>query len=170
MKVAIKDAANWEVATELRNIAATAGGALKAADVVDAARDPDSPLHRFFEWHDGQAGENYRLIQAGMLIRRIKLHIVKSDDAARRIELTAVNAFSSLPSTRKNGGGYIDTSVAIVDAEAREELLERALLDIEAMRRRYTALTELQSALEIAARSLRKNRGRRVAQEAETDA
>lgn len=37
--------------------------------VVDAARDDDSALHNYFEWDDGVAAENYRMMQARTLLR-----------------------------------------------------------------------------------------------------
>ena len=50
-------------------------GRLLPADVVDDARDADSPLHSHFEWDDSIAAEHYRLDQARNLIRSIKIHV-----------------------------------------------------------------------------------------------
>lgn len=44
-------------------------GALRTADVVEAATPETSPLHGEFEWDDGAAGHAYRLFQARHLIR-----------------------------------------------------------------------------------------------------
>lgn len=47
--------------------------------VVDAARNPRSPLHDQFEWDDGAAGEAYRLQQARALIKRVRVDVVRAD-------------------------------------------------------------------------------------------
>lgn len=51
-------------------------GRLDPADVVEAARDPASPLHGYFEWDDTEAARQHRLGQARQLIRRIKIETV----------------------------------------------------------------------------------------------
>lgn len=50
-------------------------GDIKPADVVNDARDPTSPLHDFFEWDDTAAADQYRLSQARLLIRRVKIQV-----------------------------------------------------------------------------------------------
>lgn len=50
-------------------------GRLMPADVVEAARDTDSPLHSSFEWDDTEAAQKYRLNQARSLIRTVKLMV-----------------------------------------------------------------------------------------------
>lgn len=46
-------------------------GVLEARDVVDDARDFNSPLHDCFEWDDSIAGEKYREEQARVLIKTV---------------------------------------------------------------------------------------------------
>jgi hypothetical protein len=50
-------------------------GRLIPSEVVDSARDPDSPLHSHFEWDNDEAAEKYRLSQARTLIRTVKLMV-----------------------------------------------------------------------------------------------
>jgi hypothetical protein len=57
-----------QVRTELERLYGQKGE-LKPSAVVDAARAKDSPLHKCFEWRDGKAADEYRLIQARKLIR-----------------------------------------------------------------------------------------------------
>lgn len=54
-------------------------GVLTPVAVVDEARNPDSPLHGRFEWDDGVAAEQYRLSQAEVLIRRVRIVLHKQD-------------------------------------------------------------------------------------------
>lgn len=56
-------------------------GAITPKNIVDYARDPKSPLHRFFEWDDSVAAEKYRLMQAGRLTRTLLVFEVKKDGA-----------------------------------------------------------------------------------------
>lgn len=54
-------------------------GRLVPSDVVEAARDPNSPLHQHFEWNDSEAAEKYRLDQARTLIRSVKIEVTVRD-------------------------------------------------------------------------------------------
>lgn len=51
-------------------------GRLTANDVVEAARDPRSPLHEHFEWDDDAAAEAWRIEQARRLIRTVRLVVI----------------------------------------------------------------------------------------------
>jgi hypothetical protein len=50
-------------------------GRLTPRDLVDAARDPSSPLHSEFEWDDGKAADDWRIEQARRLIRSVKVMV-----------------------------------------------------------------------------------------------
>lgn len=52
------------------------GGRLAAESVVDAARDPDNPLHDRFQWDDAEAAHQHRLSQARALIRSVRIEVV----------------------------------------------------------------------------------------------
>lgn len=51
-------------------------GQLSPELVVEAAADPESPLHDHFEWDDEVAGHAYRLDQARALIVSVKYEVV----------------------------------------------------------------------------------------------
>ena len=74
-------------------------GLLRPADVVEAARDPESPLHSHFEWDDTEAAEKWREEQARQLIRNVRIEVGTSSPVL-------VRAFVSLPVDRQNGAGY----------------------------------------------------------------
>jgi hypothetical protein len=50
-------------------------GRLTPRDLVEAARDPESPLHAVFEWDDDKAADDWRIEQARRLIRSIKVMV-----------------------------------------------------------------------------------------------
>jgi len=53
---------------------------IKTVDVVDAARPKKAPLHPAFNWDDANAAELYRLFQARVLIRKIR--VISPEDNA----------------------------------------------------------------------------------------
>ena len=67
-----------EVANVLRTLESETGR-LDPELVVDAARDPTSPLHPFFEWDDSEAARQHRIGQARQLIRRVRIDVTVHD-------------------------------------------------------------------------------------------
>jgi len=60
-------------------------GELTPSDVVNDARNPNSPLHSFFEWSDSVAAEQYRLSQARGLIRAVvAVYVSETKPAVRQ--------------------------------------------------------------------------------------
>lgn len=121
---------------ELERIAAEHGGLLRPRDVVEAARDPQSPLHGYFCWDDHEAAERWRLEQAQALIRAA-VTIVREDHPP-------VRAFVSLVADRAPGGGpYRATADVLAAPDLRSALLEQAKRELAAFRRKYAVLSEL---------------------------
>lgn len=117
------------------------GGVLTAKAVVDAARPEDSILHRFFTWNDPVAGERWRLHQAGILIRRVKLTITRPDlSGPKKVVIQVHRQFESLPSDRP---GYRTIETIVGKRGRRAELVAMALAELEAVRRRFSDLEEL---------------------------
>jgi hypothetical protein len=133
---------------ELKAISDTHGGVLNPRDVLEAARPIDSALHPYFEWDDALAGEAMRLIQAGALIRRVRLKIVKEEKDGREVRIEVTRAFESLPSMRKSGGGYLPLETIVDDAVKRQELLDSVEAQLIALKKKYQGLAELESVWE----------------------
>jgi len=134
-----------EIRSALLDIAARHGGVLNQRDIVDAAKDPGHVLHAYFEWDDAACGEAYRLIQATQLVRRVKLSIVRSDGQTRELSIRTTRQFQSRPSMRSAVGGYEAIDAILSDDDKRRELLAQVLNELQAYRRRYAELSELQS-------------------------
>jgi len=64
-------------------------GRLLPEDVVAAAAAPEHPLHAKFEWDDEKAGSLYRIQQARVLIRSVKLRISIEDVPVRVVRYVA---------------------------------------------------------------------------------
>jgi len=69
--------------------------------VVEAARDPNSPLHTAFTWDDAQAAHEHRLAQARVLLRRVRVEI---ETGARLIR---VPYFTRDPEAAPREQGYL---------------------------------------------------------------
>ena len=107
----------------LTKIATEKNGLLTVDDVLEAAKDESSPLHKHFEWDDSAAANAHRRYQARVLIQRCRITLVEPDPVK-------IRAFVSLQNDRETGGGYRLTTAVMDDANMREELLHDIRLTI----------------------------------------
>lgn len=128
---------NPAVVAELKRIAEENGGQLRPADVVDAARPLESPLHSRFEWDDNEAAQRYRLWQARQLIAVTVEYIGSGKEAI----LSRV--FVSLTSDRRDAAGYRTIESVMTDKDSRSELLADAMKEMETFQKKYAELKEL---------------------------
>lgn len=106
---------------------------LTQANLVEASRDEDAPLHGCFEWDDEVAAEKYRENQAGYIIRSLEAVVVEGSDPQR--------AFLNIVS--EGARSYSSTEVLLRDETSREAVLAQAMMELEAFRRKYAGLEEL---------------------------
>lgn len=112
------------------------GGMVRAVDVVEAARDKDSPLHDWFTWDDSAAAHQYRLEEARRLLRVFV--VTESQDVGE------VRAFVSLSQDRRiEGGGYRVVLDVMANEGLRRQMLDDALCDLRRVRQKYRSLTRL---------------------------
>lgn len=124
------------VGTRLERLRIEAGGELVPEAVVADARDPDSPLHRLFEWNEAEAAHQHRLSQARSLIRAVVVRYRATPEDGPRSIVAFVNV--------KEGERryYTATAVAMSDPERRDIVLRQAWEDFQALRHRYADLAE----------------------------
>ena len=108
--------------------------------VVDLARDEKTALHSCFEWDDTVAAEKYRLTQAQTLIRMIVIHDEKKD------EKTEVRMFVS---TGERTNEYTPTKIIVRHLDEYQALLERAMAELRAFKKKYETLKELDYILQL---------------------
>lgn len=108
---------------------------LTPQDVLDDARNPNSPLHQFFEWDDNAAAEQHRLEQARGLIRSVVAIYVREDKPAVR-----TRAFVHVPDP--GAPHYRTADHAMSQERTRKMVLQRALRELQAWRKRYRDLQE----------------------------
>lgn len=120
---------------ELERIRVCGNGRLVAAQVVDASRPDDAPLHDHFEWDDQQAAEQFRIDQARYLIRSITVSVETPE------QVSQVRAFVSV--IRDEDRSYTSIAHALSDEDLRTQVLQKAWAELEAWRKRYAELIEL---------------------------
>lgn len=110
-------------------------GELTPKDVVDDARNPNSPLHSFFEWNDGDAAEQYRLQQARGLIRSVVAIYIREEEPAVRTK-----AFIHIPEA--SAPHYRSADDAMRTKKTRDMILQRALAELIGWQKKYKDLVE----------------------------
>ena len=106
-------------------------GTLDPRNVLDDARDPESPLHSHFEWDDSKAAEAHRMEQARTLIRSVRLVITNTESIYRTV------AYVRDPDKAAHDPGYVSTmrlrsqperaqSALIAELERADNALARA--------------------------------------------
>lgn len=110
-------------------------GVLTPQAVVDEATNPASPLHVAFDWDDTSAAAKYRLIQAGRLIKRIK--VTREELTEHRVTCAFVDTSDT------DAREYHEYEVVRQDPELSARAVARARREMEATRRRYESLCEL---------------------------
>lgn len=117
-------------------------GELTPKDVVEDARNDNSPLHAYFEWDDGEAAENYRLQQARGLIRAVVA--IYTDDkkpAIRQKMFVHIN--------EAGAQHYREASHAMSLTKTREMVLKQAWRELQAWRKRYKDLQEFSTVIDV---------------------
>lgn len=125
-----------EIISELTKIAEQHGGVVRPEHVVAAAVSPQSALHSWFDWDDGEAADKWRIHQARQLLRVTVSCIAGEDKPMARV-------FVSLTSDRQSGEGYRSTVAVLSNAKYRKQLLADALSELESFERKYAELKEL---------------------------
>lgn len=127
-------------------------GALTPDLVVREARKKTSPLHSCFEWDDSIAAEKYRKHEARNLTRSVLVVTQQVSEPVR--------AFHNVPITFKTlddkAQGYVSLDVAINNDDYRNHLVQQAIRDLNAWKKKYSELKELHSIFSQADRLIEK--------------
>lgn len=115
---------------------------LHPEEVVKAAKKATHPLHSLFTWDDGKAAEQWRLMQARMIIRKIK--VTNPEDVSR----PPTPVYVSLNKDKSSGGGYRRSEDIVGDEELREALRDTAVAELRGWIKRYRSLLDLAGILD----------------------
>lgn len=122
-----------KVATELECL----GEQYSLADVVNRARDENSEMHTIFEWDDSVAGQKYREHQAATMIRQLVL--TKEENGEQK--KTNVRF---MVSTGNRDNTYTPIKCILRNQNEYEAMLERAMSELRAFKKKYSSLSELE--------------------------
>ena len=131
----------WKQAAQIKCDAQAAGEVcetlektvgLTAKNLLDASRPEDAPLHGEFEWDDTAAAEAYRETQAQYIIRML---CVAPDEERKE----PVRAYFVTETAKVYNG----VNVILQDTDKRSALLDTALKELAAFKRKYSMLSEL---------------------------
>lgn len=120
---------NEELVEQLEKVRANYG-AITPTNVVDAARDPDNPMHVHFEWDDTEAAEAWRRQQARTIIARVRVTVEQPQDHG--VVNVTVRGMASVET--EAGREYLPVSEVASDKHLREQVLadiRRAFLQLQ---------------------------------------
>lgn len=126
----------------LKAIAARNDGLLRPADVVEEARDENSPLHGAFCWDDTEAARLYRLDQAQRLIRKFK--VVIEESKGKTIEVPVFIGVSTDRTSTKDENPYRLAEEVARTKSLLEVAESDALSQLKALKNRYNYLKKFQ--------------------------
>lgn len=126
----------------LKAIAARNDGLLRPADVVEEARDENSPLHGAFCWDDTEAARLYRLDQAQRLIRKFK--VVIEESKGKTIEVPVFIGVSTDRTSTKDENPYRLAEEVAKNKNLLEVAEADALGQLKALKNRYSYLKRFQ--------------------------
>ena len=126
------------VCDELREI----GDEITPEDIVQAAEDESTELHKCFEWDDTKAANKYRLYQARILTSQLVFVRETVDDKPLPAPTRVFNKTDE-------GGGYKVPEITFKVQSEYEALLQRALAELRRFKEKYAALKELDYILKL---------------------
>ena len=121
------------VGNELTKLAKIHKGELKPKDIVDAARDEKSPIHKCFEWDNDFAAEKYRVEQARYLLRVI----VVEYEVPEQEEPITLRVFENTIN-EDHESVYVRVVDAIKDTDQTKYIMMQALGDLKAFAHKYS--------------------------------
>lgn len=125
-----KDVDAQKVADEILGI----GEEVTAEEVVNAARDESSELHKCFEWDNNVAAEKWRTQQARVLFT----HLVIRKETEETKEATPIHLMYN------NGGStYKSAPLIFSKPDEYQKLLKKAYAELHNFKMKYAMLKEL---------------------------
>jgi hypothetical protein len=119
----------------LENLCLENDGLLKPAIIVEAAKAGEHPLHAHFTWSDRKAAQRWRLEEARVLVRSVRIVVEDVD--------TAPSAFFGVMTGPKDQVGYRSYRDVANTPNLRDLVLRQALHDLEVWKRKYKQLVAL---------------------------
>ena len=139
-KSASRIKADAQKAGELMEQLSETEDGLTAHTLLEASKPEDAILHNEYEWDDAKAATEWRLHTSRNIINSIMVVAVLKEEG--KDEPTEVNVRGFLIADEESK--YEQLEVIVNDVDKRAAMLETALRELEAFRRKYKTLSELQ--------------------------
>lgn len=128
---------------ELNKLKDRHGGDFSAAEVVEAARSPQSAMHSGFEWDDTKAAVQHRLFQASKLQRSLVV-LDRSQDNPEPVRAFNIKRVEQGVATGAAAAKRFSTTEEVMkDPDARAALIANTLRQLVELRNRFRQLQEL---------------------------
>lgn len=114
------------------------GERVTTQEIVDAAEETQSPIHRYFEWDDKIAGAEYRKYQARKLISHI---IIVNTEQQKAFYSIKVETNENGKTTTKRA--YMTQERTLSMPDYRQQTLDFAIAQITYWQRQYKGFKEL---------------------------
>lgn len=129
---------NWPISDEQAQLIGSFieeefGGAVTPVEFVQAAKNPESPVHSLFDWDVQRAAEKHWLSQAATYIKAVVVVIEGVETPAfHRVFIKARDSFQ-----------YVDVDTATHDEELWRQVIQAALKEAKAWALRYRQYKQL---------------------------
>ena len=120
------------------------GELLTPQDIVDAASDPNSPLHGYFDWGKKEASRNFKMDEGRHLLRGVVRVVMKpgAKKEKKRLFVSVVHKEDDNPFSTPVQN-YVSGEKAFNDDEIRQQIVERELFKLRSWERRFAFVGEL---------------------------
>lgn len=124
----------------------TLGDSYTPQQIVDFAKNPETELHKCFEWDDTKAAENWRKQQARYVCCSISIVTDETEQKQTAYRIIQHN-------TDKQS--YQNVVVTVRNRDQYSELLQMAKRELNSFKERYRSIVELESVIDEIERFLR---------------
>lgn len=116
-------------------------GKLTAEIVIQEAKQKTHPLHEFFTWDNKEAAINFRLEEARMMIRTVKITIntgVTNVTVRKYVNIRTTETDQVNPYGKKSE--YTEIKDVLNDEEKKQMMFVQAVSELNAFRNKYHSL------------------------------
>jgi hypothetical protein len=113
-------------------------------------KDKDSPLNKYIDWDDKVASQKWRLDQIRQIVNHVVVEIRSIGDGV------PVRAFYSVTSVGQKGVSYVDVRTAFSNEHYRNQIVSRAIHELENWNERYRQYKELKGIVKILDEKIKK--------------
>ena len=117
----------------------TLGETYTPEQVLDLARNPETELHKCFDWNDTTAAESWRKQQARYVCTSLVVTVKKSDGVETSYRVIQHD---------KEDGAYRPVTLTVRDDDQYGRLLRQAKAELASFRKRYKSITELEGVID----------------------